>query len=92
MKNFEYTSFDLSKWDFRDFATFLQCADPTFVLQPAGSDDAMDDRARNELRRSVHIVNGLCVTGPDTPVARARVEAVDGLSHVKPLWDDGTSA
>lgn len=47
MKNIEYLPFDLSKWDFREFAAFLRSADPAFVVPSAGSEDVVDALARS---------------------------------------------
>ena len=69
MKDSENPPLDRSKWDFREFAAFLQCADPTFVAQRAGSDDAIDElaRSRSGPATPVHAVDGLCPTSPVTP-------------------------
>jgi len=69
MKNFEYLPLDLSKWDFQDFAAFLQCADPAFVGRSDGLDEAIDEppRSQSETITSVNAVDGLCPTSPVTP-------------------------
>lgn len=48
MNNSECPPFDLSKWDFREFAAFLRSADPAFVVPGAGSQDAIDALARSQ--------------------------------------------
>lgn len=69
MKNFEYPPFDRSTWDFREFAAFLQCADPTFVAQRAGSDQAIDQQARIQSGQVTpgQAIDGLRPTSPVTP-------------------------
>ena len=66
MKNFECAAFELSKWDFREFAAFLRSADPEFVVPEAGSENAIDGLARSQDGpiTSVHPIDGPCSTSP----------------------------
>lgn len=67
--NFDHQLFDLARWEFREFAAFLQFADSTFVARRAGSDEAINEPASSQIGpvTSVHAVDGLCPTGPFTP-------------------------